>query len=47
MVREFLDVFPNELPGMSSERKIEFYVDLILDIQPISIPLYCMAPTEL
>ena len=32
---------------MSSERKIEFYVDLILDIQPISIPLYCMAPTEL
>ena len=47
VVREFLDVFPTKLPGMPSEREIEFCVDLIPDTQPISIPSYCMASTEL
>ena len=47
VVKEFLDIFPEELPGMPPERKIEFYVDLILDTQPISIPPYHMALAEL
>ena len=47
VVREFPDVFPTKLPGMPSEREIEFCVDLIPDTQPISIPSYRMASTEL
>jgi hypothetical protein len=29
VVREFADVFPNELLGMSLERELEFTIDLI------------------
>ena len=47
MVREFLDVFPIELPGMPPKKEIEFCVDLIPDNQPISMPPYRMAPVEL
>jgi hypothetical protein len=28
VVREFLDVFPNDLPGMPPERAIEFKIEL-------------------
>ena len=47
MVEEFLDVFPEELPGLPPDRKIEFCIDLIPRAQPVSIPPYQMAPTEL
>ncbi|WMV49694.1 hypothetical protein MTR67_043079, partial [Solanum verrucosum] len=47
IVNEFFDVFPNDLPGVPSEREIDFGIDLLLDTQPISIPPYRMAPTEL
>ena len=46
-MNEFLDVFSEDLPGIPPERKIEFGIDLLPDIQPISIPPYCMAPAEL
>jgi hypothetical protein len=29
VVEEFMDVFPKELPGMPTEREVEFYIDLI------------------
>lgn len=32
VVREYPDVFPNELPRLFLDREIEFYVDLQLDI---------------
>jgi hypothetical protein len=35
MVREFLDVFPNDLPGMALERDIEFKIEL----QPSTAPI--------
>ncbi|XP_070039556.1 uncharacterized protein [Nicotiana tomentosiformis] len=44
--REFLEVFPTDLPGMLRDWDIYFGTDLAPDTQPISIPLYCMAPAE-
>ena len=45
VVREFRNVFPKELPGLSPEREIEFSVELLLGTSPISIDR--MAPKEL
>jgi hypothetical protein len=47
MVEEFMDVFPEELPGMAPEREVEFYINLILGTTPITKRPYRMAPTEL
>jgi hypothetical protein len=47
VVEEFMDVFPEELPGMSPEREVEFYIDLILGTAPITKRPYRMAPIEL
>ncbi|EOY08454.1 DNA/RNA polymerases superfamily protein [Theobroma cacao] len=47
VVKEFMDVFPDELPGLPPEREVEFCIDLIPDTRPISIPPYRMAPAEL
>jgi hypothetical protein len=46
VVGEFMDVFPEELPGMPPERE-EFYIDLIPSTAPIAKRPYRMAPTEL
>ena len=47
VVREFLDVFPDELPGLPPAREIEFEIELMPGTRPISIPPYRMAPAEL
>jgi hypothetical protein len=47
LVEEFMDVFPEELPGMPPEREVEFYIDLIPGTAPIAKRPYHMAPTEL
>ncbi|XP_070017395.1 uncharacterized protein [Nicotiana sylvestris] len=47
VVNEFSDVFPDELPGISPNREIDFGIDVMLGTEPISIPPYRMAPTEL
>ena len=47
VIEEFMDVFPEELPGMPPERGVEFYIDLILGTTPIAKKPYRMAPTEL
>ncbi|XP_058217513.1 uncharacterized protein LOC131328604 [Rhododendron vialii] len=47
VVREFPDVFPEELPGLPPEREIEFVIDLLPGTAPISIPPYRFAPAEL
>ena len=47
IVREFPDVFPDNLPGALTDREIEFTVDVIPGIQPVSKAPYRMAPTEL
>ena len=47
VVNEFLDVFPEDLPGFPPLREIDFGIDLEPDTKPISIPPYQMAPSEL
>ena len=47
IVREFPDVFPDNLPGDLTDREIEFTVDVIPGTQPVSKAPYRMAPTEL
>ncbi|KAH0710891.1 hypothetical protein KY284_012318 [Solanum tuberosum] len=47
VVNEFLDVFPEDLPGVPPEKDIDLGIDLLPDTQPISIPPYRMAPAEL
>jgi hypothetical protein len=47
VVEEFMDVFPEELPGMPPKREVEFYIDLIPGTAPIAKRPYRMAPTEL
>nr|GFC19392.1 reverse transcriptase [Tanacetum cinerariifolium] len=47
VVREFADVFPDELPGLPPAREIEFDIELIPGVEPISKAPYRMAPVEL
>jgi hypothetical protein len=42
VVREFLDVFPEELPGMPPDRDVEFLIDLLPGTAPISKRTYRM-----
>ena len=43
VVRNFLGVFPDDLLGLPSEREIDFPIDLVPGIAPISLPPYRMA----
>jgi hypothetical protein len=43
MVREFLDVFSDDLPGMPPERAIEFKIELQPGTTPISKAPYKMS----
>ena len=47
VVREYPDVFPNDLLGLPPEREVKFGIELLLGTKPISIPPYRMAPIEL
>ena len=47
VVREFPDVFPNDIAGLPPDREVELTIDLIPRTKPISIPPYRMAPAEL
>ncbi|KAL8110718.1 hypothetical protein AgCh_026455 [Apium graveolens] len=47
IVREFPDVFPDELPGLPPDREIEFFMDLVPGAEPVSKAPYRMAPVEM
>ena len=47
VVSEFLEVFPNDHPGIPPEWEINFGIDLLSDKNPISIPPYQLTPAEL
>jgi hypothetical protein len=46
VVSEFPDVFPEELPGMPPERKVEFAIELIPGTAPISKRAYRVSGLE-
>ena len=47
VVREFVDVFTEELPRMPSERELEFTIDLKPRTEPIAKMPYQMLTPEL
>ena len=47
VVNEFLDVFPDEIPGMPPQREIDFTIDLVPGTGPISKAPYRMAPKKM
>jgi hypothetical protein len=47
VVREYSDVFPDDLPGMPPDRAIEFKIELQLGTAPIYKWSYPMARNEM
>ena len=47
VVHEFEDVFPDEVPGLPPNREVEFSIDLVPGIGPVSMAPYRMASAEL
>ncbi|KAL0329300.1 UNVERIFIED_CONTAM: Transposon Tf2-12 polyprotein [Sesamum radiatum] len=47
VVRDFPEVFPDNLPGLPQHRELDFTIETLPGVAPISIVLYRMAPVEL
>ncbi|GKA42634.1 putative reverse transcriptase domain-containing protein [Tanacetum coccineum] len=47
VVREFLEVFPEDLPGLPLIRQVEFQIDLIPRAAPVARAPYRLAPSEM
>jgi hypothetical protein len=47
IIWQYLDVFPDELPGMTPDRAIEFKIELQPSMAPISKRSYLMPPNEM
>ncbi|XP_051115695.1 uncharacterized protein LOC127240887 [Andrographis paniculata] len=47
MVRDFPNVFPDDIPGMPSAREVDCTIDIVSGAEPVSRAPYRMAPLEL
>ncbi|KAI3776205.1 hypothetical protein L1987_45977 [Smallanthus sonchifolius] len=47
VVREYPEVFPEDLPRIPPDREIEFRIDLVPDAQPVAKAPYRLAPVEM
>nr|GEW35928.1 putative reverse transcriptase domain-containing protein [Tanacetum cinerariifolium] len=47
IVRNFPEVFPEELPGLSPTRQVEFQIDLVPSVAPVTRALYRLAPSKM
>nr|GFC13187.1 putative reverse transcriptase domain-containing protein [Tanacetum cinerariifolium] len=47
VVKEFLDIFPEDLPGLPLVRQVEFQINLILGTAPVARAPYRLAPSEM
>nr|GEW62002.1 putative reverse transcriptase domain-containing protein [Tanacetum cinerariifolium] len=47
IVCDFLEVFLEDLPGVSPTRQVEFQIDLVPDVAPIARAPYRLAPSEM
>ena len=47
VVMEFVDVLPDELPGVPLERQVEFRIDLVPGVAPIINATYSLALPEI
>ncbi|KAF5808044.1 putative nucleotidyltransferase, Ribonuclease H [Helianthus annuus] len=47
VVRDYPELFPEELPGLPPARQVEFRIDLVPGANPIAIAPYRLAPSEM
>ena len=47
VVKEFPEVFPDEIPNVPPEREVEFAIDLVPGTKPVSMAPYRMSASEL
>ncbi|GJT60205.1 putative reverse transcriptase domain-containing protein [Tanacetum coccineum] len=47
IIRDFKDVFPDDLSGLPPQQQVEFHIDLILGATPIAKSPYRLAPSEM
>ncbi|GJT39648.1 putative reverse transcriptase domain-containing protein [Tanacetum coccineum] len=47
IIREFLEVFPDDLPGLPPARQVEFQINLVPGAAPVARTLYRLAPAEM
>ncbi|KAI3796491.1 hypothetical protein L1987_39162 [Smallanthus sonchifolius] len=47
VVNQFVDVFPDELPGIPPDKEIEFGIDLMPGAKPVAKAPYRLAPPEM
>ncbi|GJX23720.1 putative reverse transcriptase domain-containing protein [Tanacetum coccineum] len=47
IIRDFLDVFPKDLPGLPLTRQVEFQINLIPGAAPVARAPYRLAPSEM
>ncbi|GKG42038.1 hypothetical protein Tco_0473789, partial [Tanacetum coccineum] len=46
-VRDFSEVFPEDLPGLPPIRQVEFQIDLVPGAAPVARAPYRLAPSEM
>nr|GEW45829.1 hypothetical protein [Tanacetum cinerariifolium] len=47
VIRDFLEVFPEEFPGLPTPRQVEFRIDLVAGAAPVARVPYRLAPSEM
>ncbi|GJR62610.1 putative reverse transcriptase domain-containing protein [Tanacetum coccineum] len=47
VIRDFVDVFPEDLSGLPPQRQVEFRIDLVSGAMPVAKSPYRLAPSEM
>ncbi|GJT94508.1 putative reverse transcriptase domain-containing protein, partial [Tanacetum coccineum] len=47
IMRDFSEVFPEDLPGLPPTREVKFHIDLVSGTAPVTHALYRLAPSEM
>ncbi|GJX20898.1 putative reverse transcriptase domain-containing protein [Tanacetum coccineum] len=47
VIYDFLEVFPEEFPGLTPSRQVEFLIDLVPEAAPVARAPYRLAPSEM
>ncbi|KAJ9539281.1 hypothetical protein OSB04_032014 [Centaurea solstitialis] len=47
VVRDYPEVFPEELPGLPPHKQVEFHIDLVQGAAPVAKSLYRLTPSEM
>ena len=47
IVQDYLDIFPDDLPGLPPKRRVEFIIDLVTRTTTTSMAPYRLAPMAL